>query len=1444
MSNCGNQSNINNDNNKSKNNDKRSTQRRRSVRRVASMIFNRGGNLNKSSSSESARNMNSGTNTHSSNYRGRNDTTSPGSTRESVQQLRMGNSNLNNTTRTNNNNNKRTTNTNSAATAATARSTRKSPENIRRHSNNYNNNHGNHYRKTSPRKSPVHHHDRVIVESTPIGLNGPTQFEFSPSVVIHPQKKQQKQNEQQHMNEHPSEQRYLSFLSSHTLPSPPPNPSSTSSPFSITGSPVRTMASGGATGTGGGYTSSEKRLCVLDLRPFYKTIDLANEQRVKQQRGQSHSQHQRQRQRQRSRDKGIIIERQTDHEKMNADSFHNTEDINNYNIHKNIDDDDNNIMFHGLKKMIEPITDPNLLMNDHVSHLLNTSQPLNRTNDYHYNNQTHPHSPTSPYVSPNNKSSRAISPVTSMDTRNSNRTLELNEKMSLEERLRRERQRLHSNGITQFGWISLEDDSNTTSAATITANTTATANNNFNIPSKSNRPTPERIDESIETNSNIRYKRVKSKTNKDSIRILVPLRGNIYIQDGVGFNVSSPLRLLYDKTMLEDYISYKTQGKKKKRGNKKSSSRNHGKRNSVGTTNYNNSSIVGRDAGAIDPQLSPDGTMVAFVVAGEMYVMSCGDKFTTTNLYSNVDGDGDYDMYDEDGRNDFDCKRDTNGDGNNNGNNENEADDEIVIDTMNINEESSQFTDFAEQRKPRRVTFGAMIDSSGRYDEFDDDDDEDNTDGDSSSSGDRDNSSARKKRYGRSITHGLADFVAQEEMDRYRGFWWDEESNGILFVKVDESCVPPYRITHQGNDGVPGEDANYEDHRYPFAGENNPDVSLGYVPINRELILLGYQSNITENGNREDLVEMNDKGVNEVEAGIEDEYSQYMWSQVKWFHPPPEASEYLARVNWLPCGSACIQWQDRLQSKLVLSKIDIHSGESVILHKEESNVWINLHHMFHVLPKPIHPSECLRQDWNRESKPKPLRKGSFSFLFASERTGYCHLYLYTYIPGDLGATLLRAVSSGEWIVESIVGVDIENDAVYVSGTYDSPLERHLYMLPLKRKNLMKKSETGSGGVLGVRKGFKQVLNTFSNTSKRQSISSYEHSPPVNTDSPPNPIRLTDEPGMHSVVMDKNCRLFVDTCSDLNRPPSSKVFSIADVQIGETNLLFVLYDASKDLQSDNITLPPPELLSITTSDGSEKLHAALYTPDPLVHGSGPYPLICAVYGGPHVQRVNRSWNQCVDMRAQRLTSLGFAVVKCDNRGSSRRGLAFEAAIKNNMGRIEVLDQVAVVRNLIMKRIADPNNVGIYGWSYGGYLAAMCLCRAPDVFKVAIAGAPVTSWDGYDTHYTERYMGLPKENSSGYHESAVFNHIQNMRGKLMIIHGLIDENVHFRHTARLINRLVSCGKDYDLLIFPDERHSPRRLRDRVYMEKRMNEYFVENLLGDSNNNNPHEYLLGHL
>ena len=217
----------------------------------------------------------------------------------------------------------------------------------------------------------------------------------------------------------------------------------------------------------------------------------------------------------------------------------------------------------------------------------------------------------------------------------------------------------------------------------------------------------------------------------------------------------------------------------------------------------------------------------------------------------------------------------------------------------------------------------------------------------------------------------------------------------------------------------------------------------------------------------------------------------------------------------------------------------------------------------------------------------------------------------------------------------------------------------------------------------------------------------------------------------------------------------------------------------------------------------------------------------MYGGPHAQRVINSWGLTADMRAQYLAQQGFLVFKLDNRGSARRGLAFESGIKGQMGTVEVQDQVDGVRWLAAQGWADPQRVGIYGWSYGGYMALMCLMQAGDVFGSAVAGAPVTSWDGYDTGYTERYMGLPQSNPAGYERSSVMAHVGKMEGRLLLIHGLIDENVHFRHTARLVNALIAANKEYELLLFPDSRHMPRKPADRLYMEEHIGRFFHTHL-----------------
>jgi dipeptidyl-peptidase-4 len=299
-------------------------------------------------------------------------------------------------------------------------------------------------------------------------------------------------------------------------------------------------------------------------------------------------------------------------------------------------------------------------------------------------------------------------------------------------------------------------------------------------------------------------------------------------------------------------------------------------------------------------------------------------------------------------------------------------------------------------------------------------------------------------------------------------------------------------------------------------------------------------------------------------------------------------------------------------------------------------------------------------------------------------------------------------------------------------------------------------------------------------------------------------QLTKEPGLHSALFGPDFRNWVDIHESLSTPPS--------VTLRGSKSVVIHPPAAVD-----VDLARPELRSFRNRDGVE-LHAMLTKPAKL-----PAPLIVYVYGGPHVQLVQDSWAATVDLRAQFLAKQGLLVMRVDNRGSSRRGHAFESALYRRMGTIEVDDQADAVRWAMSQGLVDRDRVGIYGWSYGGYMTLMCLAKAPDLFKVGVAGAPVTSWDGYDTHYTERYMDTPQENPDGYRDGSVMTHASKMTGRLMLVHGMIDENVHFRHTARLLDAMAKAGKPVDLLLYPGERHMPRSEKDRRSMESRIVDYF---------------------
>jgi dipeptidyl-peptidase-4 len=317
------------------------------------------------------------------------------------------------------------------------------------------------------------------------------------------------------------------------------------------------------------------------------------------------------------------------------------------------------------------------------------------------------------------------------------------------------------------------------------------------------------------------------------------------------------------------------------------------------------------------------------------------------------------------------------------------------------------------------------------------------------------------------------------------------------------------------------------------------------------------------------------------------------------------------------------------------------------------------------------------------------------------------------------------------------------------------------------------------------------------------------------------VPVTTTPGTHRVVVAGDGNFYVDTHSSLTVPPVTRLLA------RDGRVVSVLDDAgTADARVAEYRLIPPEIVTFRGREGTE-FFGAYYAPRSKRLG-GKAALVVLLYGGPHVQYVSDTWALTADMNAQHLADRGFAVWKMDNRGSSRRGHAWEAALHERMGTVEVQDQVDGVRFIARtKPEIDASRVGVTGSSYGGYMTLRCLLEAPEVFQAGVSLAPVTDWDGYDTCYTERYMSTPQKNASGYAGSSVLGKVDRLRGELLIIHGMIDENVHFRHTARLAAALVAAGKTFRLIPLADERHSTRKEENRKYVVDQLTGFFEKSL-----------------
>jgi len=379
--------------------------------------------------------------------------------------------------------------------------------------------------------------------------------------------------------------------------------------------------------------------------------------------------------------------------------------------------------------------------------------------------------------------------------------------------------------------------------------------------------------------------------------------------------------------------------------------------------------------------------------------------------------------------------------------------------------------------------------------------------------------------------------------------------------------------------------------------------------------------------------------------------------------------------------------------------------------------------------------------WVDANQPRWINGGK-QFLFVSERDGYDQVYLF-----NRDGSLLRRVTPGGWDVLQVYGVDEKKQVLYCGGAIDGPLGRPLVRIGLDGKGL---------------------------------------------------ARISTEPGTHGIEFDPTFQLYVDTYSRSGIPP------VQTLRRADGRLVRTLADnAALAAKVTALGLVRPEFITLKTPDGVE-LNAWIIKPkgfDP----SRRYPLLMNVYGGPGSQTVTDSWGGANYLWHQMLARDGYLVASVDNRGTGGRGARFMKLTYLHLGRYESADQIASARWFAAQPYVDPDRIGIWGWSYGGYMSSLSMFRGGGVFKAALAVAPVTDWRFYDTIYTERYMRTPQENPAGYGEGAPLAYADSLKGHFLLVHGTGDDNVHFQNSVRLVERLEAANKQFDMRIYPNKTHS---------------------------------------
>ncbi|PCH77282.1 MAG: S9 family peptidase [Flavobacteriaceae bacterium] len=387
-----------------------------------------------------------------------------------------------------------------------------------------------------------------------------------------------------------------------------------------------------------------------------------------------------------------------------------------------------------------------------------------------------------------------------------------------------------------------------------------------------------------------------------------------------------------------------------------------------------------------------------------------------------------------------------------------------------------------------------------------------------------------------------------------------------------------------------------------------------------------------------------------------------------------------------------------------------------------------------------------------------------SFIWTSEGDGYNHIYHYS-----PAGKLKNQVTTGNWEVTNFYGINEDTATVYYQSVEDGSINRTIYSIGLD------------------------------GTEKK---------------------RLSNASGTNNASFSKNLNYFINTFSDSNTPA---IYTLHD---GKGTLLKeVLNNEKLQEKLNSYNLSKKEFFTLTTDGGT--FNAWILKPANF-DATKKYPLFMTQYSGPGSQSVKNSWNGSNDYWFQHLAQKGYIIVCVDGRGTGFKGADFKKVTYLNLVKYETIDQIAAAKQLAERSYIDENQVGIWGWSFGGHMSTNCLMKGSEIFKMAIAVAPVTSWRFYDSIYTERFMRTPQENQAGYDENSPINYADQLKGKYLLVHGSGDDNVHVQNAMRLTNALIAANVPFDMAIYPDRTHGIYKGRNtRLHLYTKMTSFIEENL-----------------